>query len=198
MDFSENNGFNDVIRVLHFIPDQEGWFHSLPQLHRDPGIDDVLKEIAQLLEWRIRLELRDLRLPSLEEEDGPGYMESDEVVNKLLVNLSNRAENPDAAFKKASVSLFAWIVSQEKYSDLSKFPVFAVDGKSIFELPSAHNRTPRLAPVRSWHENLQPFVDLFPPEFILDDAFFQKVPDQEVWKHLSDLGIVRTGYDNIP
>lgn len=189
--FLKDNEFDHVIRSVRFIPDQEGWFHSLSQLYRDPGIDDVLKEIAEMLEWRIRLELRDLRLPSLDEEDGPGYMESDEVINKLLVNLSSRAENPDAAFKEASVSLFAWIVSQEKYSDLSNFPVFAVDGKSIFELPSAHNRTPRLAPVRSWHENLQPFVDLFPPEFILDDAFFQKGPDQEVWKHLSDLGIVR-------
>ena len=164
----------------------------MSQLYQDPGIDNVLKKIAQLLEWRIRLELRDLRLHSLDQEDGPGYMESDEVVNKLLVNLSNRAENPDAAFKEASVSLCAWIVGQKKYSDLSNFPVFAVDGKSIFELPSAHNRTPRLAPVCSWHENLQPFVDLFPPEFILDDAFFQKVPDQEVWKHLNNLGIVRT------
>ena len=190
--FLRDNGFNDVIRVLHFIPDQEGWFHSLPQLHRDPGIDDVLKEIAQLLEWRIRLELRDLRLPSLEEEDGPGYMESDEVVNKLLVNLSNRAENPDAAFKKASVSLFAWIVSQEKYSDLSNFPVFAVDGKSVLELSRADNRTPPLAPVRSWHEDLQRFEDLFPPEYILDDAFFEKVSDQGVWRRLNDLGIVRT------
>ena len=192
--FLRDNGFNDVIRTLHFIPDQEGWFHSLSQLYRDPGIDDVLKEVAGLLEWRIQIELRDLRLPSLDQEDGPGYMESDEVVNKLLGKLTNRAnENPDDAFKKASVSLFAWIVGQEAYSGLSNFPVFAVDGKSIFELPSAYNRTPRLAPIRSWHENLQLFADLFPPECILDDAFFQKVPDYEVWEHLNDLGIVRTG-----
>lgn len=191
--FLRNNGFSDVIRTLRFIPDQEGWFHSLSQLYQDPGIDNVLKEIAQLLEWRIRLELRDLRLPSLDEEDGPGYMESDDFVRQLLGKLSSRAnENPDDAFKEASVSLFAWIVSQEKYSDLSNFPVFAVDGKSVLALPSAHNRTPRLAPVCSWHEKLQPFADLFPPECILNNAFFQKVPDQEVWRHLNDSGIVRT------
>ena len=191
--FLRNNGFSDVIRTLHFIPDQEGWFHPLPQLYQDPGIDDVLKKIAELLEWRIRTKLRDLRLPSLDEEDGPGYMESDEVVRQLLGNLSNRAnENPDDAFKEASVSLFAWIVSQEKDSDLSNFPVFGVDGKSIFELPSAHNDTLPLAPVCSWHKDLQPFADLFPPARILNNTFFQKVPDQEVWKHLNDSGIVRT------
>ena len=191
--FLRDNEFNHVIHALRFIPDQEGWFHSLSQLHRDPGIDDVLKEVAELLEWRIRLELRDLRLPSLDEEEGPGYMKNDEVVNKLLANLANHAnENPDAAFKEASVSLFDWIVSQEKFTRLFNFPVFAVDGKSVLELSSADNRTPPLAPVRSWHKDLQPFADLFSPERILDDAFFQKVSDQEVWKHLNDLGVVRT------
>ena len=192
-EFLRNNGFSDVIRTLHFIPDQEGWFHSLSQLYRDPDIDDVLKEIAELLEWRIRLELRDLRLPSLDEEDDPGYMEIAEVVRQLLGKLSSRAnENPDAAFKEASVSLFAWIVSQERYSDLSNFPVFAADEKSVLALPSAHNDTLPLAPVCSWHKDLQPFADLFPPARILNNAFFQKVPDQEVWRHLNDSGIVRT------
>ena len=191
-EFLRDNEFDHVISVLRFIPDQGGRFHSLSKLHRDPGIDDVLKEIAELLEWRIRTELRDLRLPSLDQEDGLGYMESDEVINKLLVNLSSLAENPNAAFKEASVSLFTWIVSQEKDSYLSNFPVFAVDGKSVLELSSADNRTPPLAPVRSWHEDLRRFEDLFPPEYILDDAFFKKVSDQEVWKRLNDLGIVRT------
>ena len=191
--FLRDNEFDHIIHALPFIPDQEGWLHSLSQLHRDPGIDDVLKEVAELLEWRIRFELRDPRLPSLDQEDGPGYMKNDEVVNKLLVNLTNRAnENPDAAFKEASVSLFDWIVGQEKFTRLFNFPVFAVDGKSVLELSSADNRTPPLAPVRSWHKDLQPFADLFPPERILDDAFFEKVPDQEVWKHLDDLDIVRT------
>lgn len=197
--FLKDNEFDHVIRTLRFIPDQEGWFHSLSKskskskLHRDPGIDNVLKEIAELLEWRIRLELCDLRLPLLDEEDGPGYMESDEVVRRLLGKLSSRAnENPDDAFKEASVSLFGWIVSQEKYSDLSNFPVFAVDGKSVLALPSAHNGTLPLAPVCSWHKDLQPFADLFPLARILNNAFFQKVPDQEVWRHLNDSGIVRT------
>ena len=192
-EFLKNNEFDHVIRALPFILDQEGFLGSLSKLYRDPGIDDELKEIAELLEWRIRQELRDLRLSSLDEEEGPGYMKNDEVINKLLVNLANRAnKNPDAAFKEASVSLFDWIVSQEEFTRLSNFPVFAVDGKSLLELSTADNRTPPLAPVRSWHKDLQPFADLFPPERILDDAFFEKVSDQEVWKHLNDLGIVRT------
>ena len=191
--FLKSNEYNHVLRSVCFIPDQEGWFHSLSKLHRDPGIDDVLKEIAELLEWRIRTELRDVRLPSLDKEEGLGYMKSGNVVSRLLRDLSSRAanENPDAAFKEASVDLFAWIVSQEKYSDLSNFPMFAVDSKSVLELPSAHNRTPPLAPVRSWSKDLQPFADLFPPARILDDVFFQKVPDQEVWKKLNDSAIIR-------
>lgn len=192
-EFLRDNEFNHVIRDLHFIPDQEGWFHSLSQLHRDPGIDSVLKEIAELLEWRIRLELRNLQLPSLDEEDGRGAIKSEDVVSTLLVNLANRAnENPDTSFKEASMSPFDWIVSQEEFTRLFNFPVFAVDGKSVLELSSADNRMPPLAPVRSWPKDLQPFADLFPPERILNDAFFKKVSNQEVWKHLNDLGIVRT------
>ena len=192
-EFLKNNKFDHVIRALPFILDQEGFLDSLSKLHRDLGIDDELKEIAEWLEWRIRQELRDLRLPSLAQEEGPGDMKSDDIVSQLLGKLSNRAnENPDAAFKQASVSFFGWIVSQEAFPLLSNFPVFAVDGKSALELSSADNRTPPLAPVRSWQKDLQPFADLFPPERILDNAFFEKVPDQEVWKHLNDLGIVRT------
>ena len=192
--FLKDNEFNDVIRSLPFIPDQEGGFHSLSHLHRDPGVDGVLKEVAELLEWRILTKLRHLEVPSLDEEEGPGDMKSDEVVRRLIGDLSHRAtENPDAAFKEASVSLFDWIVSQEECTRLfNNFPVFAVDGKSVLELSTADNRTPPLAPVRSWHKDLQPFADLFSPERILDDAFFEKVPDQEVWKHLNDLGVIRT------
>ena len=191
--FLRDNEFDHLIHTLSFIPNQAGFLDSLSALYRDQGIDDVLKVVAQMLESDIRPELRDIRLSSLDEEDGRGAMESKDLVNRLLPELSDRAtENPDAAFKEASVSLFGWIVSQEEFTRLFNFPVFAVDSKSVLELSSADNRTPPLAPVRSWHKDLQPFADLFPPERILNDAFFQKVSDQEVWKHLNDLGIVRT------
>lgn len=191
--FLMDNEFKELIHTLDFIPDQEGFFHSLSKLYRERGIDDVLKEIAELLEWRIRQELRDLRFNALDGEDGPGYMESGKVVSRLIVILTERArENPDDAFMKASVSFFGWIVSQEEFTRLSNFPVFAVGGKSVLSLPSADNRPPPLAPVRSWGKDLQSFADLFPPERILDDIFFQKVSDQEVWNRLNDLGIVRT------
>ena len=191
--FLRNNEFSHVIGAFHFIPDQEGWFHPLSRLYRDQGIDNELKEIAELLEWRIRTELRNIGVPSLDEEAGHGDRESDAVVETLLVKLRDRAnKNPDDAFKNASVSLFGWIVNQEEYLHLWNFHVFAMDGKSLLELSRADNRTPPLAPVRSWPKDLQPFADLFPPERILDDVFFQNVPDQKVWKRLNDLGIVRT------
>ena len=191
--FLRDDDFDHVIRDLRFIPDQSGWFHALSGLCQDPGIDDVLKEVAELLEWHIRHELRDCRLAALDKEDGREAMKIEDVVAQLLGKLSNRATNgnPDAAFKKASVNLFAWIVDQGNFAYLSNFPVFAVDGKSILELPSAYSGTAPLAPVRSWPKGLQPFEDLFPPECVLNDAFFEKVPAQEVWKHLDDLGIIR-------
>ncbi|MDE0314648.1 MAG: hypothetical protein OXM61_07090 [Candidatus Poribacteria bacterium] len=191
--FLRDNEFKGLIHTLHFIPDQEGFFHSLSKLYRERSINDVLKEIAELLEWRIRGELRDLRFTALDGEDGPGYMESDKVVRELIVKLTNRsAKNTDDAFKKASVKLFGWIVSQKEFDRLSNFPMFAKDGESVLELSRADKRLPPLAPVCTWDKDLQPFEDLFPPDRILDNIFFSKVSDQEVWNRLNNLGIVRT------
>ncbi len=190
--FLMDNDFKELIHTLHFVPDQEGFFHTLPELYRERGIEDVLKEIAELLDWRIRQELRDLRFTALDGEDGPGYMESGKVVSDLIAKLTNQSDKNTDAFKKASVNLFGWIVSQKEFNRLSNFPVFAVDGKSVVELPSADNRMPPLAPIRSWHKDLQLFENLFPQDRILDDIFFQKVSDQEIWNRLNDLGIVRT------
>ena len=191
--FLMDNEFKELIHTLHFIPDQEGRFDSLSKLYRDPGIDDVLKEIAELLDWPIRRELRDPQFSLLDNEDGRGFLKIDEVIDRLIAKLTNRtSENPDDAFLKASVNLFGWIVSQKEFNRLSNFPLYAVGRKSVIELPGAGNRMPPLAPVRSWHKGLQSFEDLFPPEVILNDVFFQKVPDQEVWNCLKDLGVVRT------
>ena len=191
--FLENNGLPEVINQYQIVPSQAEFLRSLPRLHRDAGIDNELKEIAGSLKWHVRKELRDTRLNSVSKKPGKGDMDQDSVVTELLRMLQNRAvENCDDIFREASLQLFAWIVSQENVSLLRNYPVFAADGKSVLELSSADNHRLPLAPVSSWHKDLQPYADLFPPERILDDAFFQKVPDQQVWKQLNNLGIVRT------
>ncbi len=193
--FFNENELDEVVLDYHIVIDQAGFLNTLPVLHRDAGIDDNLKDIAELLEWRIRLNLRDIRLTSLSEKEGAGDMNSNEVVDTLCQKLRDRAdENPDEDFQEASARLFAWIVGQEDWNNLRGFPVFAKDSKSdspILDLPTAHSGELPLAPVGAWDEDLQQFSELFPPDRILADVFFKKVSSPETWKQLDEQGFIR-------
>ena len=201
IDFLENNGLSEVVDQYYIVPSQAGFLRNYSRLHRDTGISDVLKGIADSLEWPIRNELRDTQLSSLREKVGSGDMEPNWVASQLIERLKNKAqenpENPDEKFKDASTRLFAWIVSQKEYSPLWGYPVFAADGKSVCYLPSSiQDSAPLLAPIEAWSVNLQKFsdqdfFDLFPSNRILDDAFFEKVPDLDDWQSLNERGFVQ-------
>ena len=195
--FFNKNGLREAVREYYIVIDQSGFLDKLSALHRDPGIDKELKEIAEKLNWSIRQKLRDIKLTSLREEGGCGDMSQDEVVDKLRQKLRDRAdENPDDDFKEASKRLFGWIVNKEKWNLLQGFPVFTEDNKSnispICYLPSAHTSRPLLAPLRAWAKDLEPFKDLFPPERILADAFFEVVIKPDAWKELDDRHLIKS------
>ena len=192
--FLRDNGFDRDIRNRRFVPDQVGRFRQLPNLYRDSGIDEELKEIAELLEWRIRCQLRDTQLVPLAEETGAGEWNSAHVVGKLIDKLKERArENPDNNFKEASARLFAWIVNQKDWDRLQGFPVFAEDGNSdiisLGRAPLDDNQL--LVPVQAWAEDLQPYSELFPQRRILDNTFFEKAPDPDVWQTLDQENFLR-------
>lgn len=199
--FLENNGLSEVVDQYYIVPSQAGFLRNYSRLYRDAGIGDVLKGIADSLEWPIRNELRDIQLSSLREKVGSGDREPNWVASQLIEKLKNKAqenpENPDEKFKDASACLFTWIVNQKDYSSLWGYPVFAADGKSVRYLPSSiQDRDPPLAPIEAWSVNLQQFFDqdffdLFPPNRILNNAFFEKVPDLDEWHNLNEQGFIR-------
>lgn len=194
----DDNLFDDKTRSLYIFPGQAGNLDELSNLCRDQDIAEELKDIAELLGWDIRRELRDKRLPSLANEVGAGNRDSEYVVGEIIKKLQERAENnPDDDFGKASVSLFAWIVGQKNLNLLRGFPVFAkessVGGLAVAYLPRATQDSDRLlAPVLAWSEDLRPFDDLFPQNCILADAFFEAVPALDTWRILDEQGFVRT------
>ena len=190
--------FDDEIRSLSIFPAQAGNLDELSNLHCDQDIAEELKDIAELLGWDIRRELRDKRLPSLANVVGAGNWDSEYVVGEIIKKLQERAENnSDCDFGKASVSLFAWIVGQGNLNLLRGFPVFAkesgVSALVVAYLPrAAQDRDIPLAPVLAWSEDLRPFDDLFPQNCILADAFFEAVPALNTWRILDEQGFVRT------
>ena len=191
---------NELGRVIHeyrVVPSQAGFLRTLPNLHRDQQISEELKDVAGLLGWRIRIELRDTRLDSLAEEVGQGDWDNDYVLGELIKRLRDRAEkNPDTAFTEASVRIFTWLVESKSWDLLQDFPVFArrVQTDQPLNLiylsrnDQANNRP--LAPVKAWEKDLRTFMDLFPPNRILSDAFFEALPDINTWQMIDEQSLV--------
>lgn len=198
--FLMDDEFDSEIRTRRFVPDQKGWFRSLVELYRDTGIDEELKDLSELLEMRIRWKVRDTQFTPLAQEVGAGDKNNESVIPEIINELRERASNnPDSNFRDASVRLFSWIVNRNAHSPhLLSFPVFAEDDKSgslsVHCLPNAaHNSgfsSLLLAPVRAWPKDLQPFKDLFPPNSILADTFFEAVSNPDTWRTLSDQRLV--------
>ncbi len=196
--FLRYNVASEVMHEYCIVPSQEHFLHTLPGLHRDGGIHKKLKDVAGLLEWRIRCELRDIQLTSLDGEAGAGEWNNEYVIGELIKIIQERAEeNPDDKFAKTSVKLFAWIVDQKDWGRLHGFPVFAKEGNSdnttVLYLPrTAPESDVPMAPINAWKEGLQPFHELFPSSRILADAFFEAVPDLNVWQVLNKRGLIKT------
>lgn len=190
-----DNGFDSVIRTRSIVLDQDGYLDKLSNLHRDQDIAKELKDIAELLDWSIRQELRDTQLTFLGNEIGKGDRDNKYVAEELIKKLQERAaKNPDSDFEKTSVRLFVWIVAQEKWDLLRGFPVFSAgdpDSRRIIKLERAAEDDERpFAPVQAWAEDLQPFSDLFPLRHTLSSDFFEATSDS-VWQTLSEMGFLR-------
>ena len=195
--FLSSNGFGEELRSLKIIPDQNGRFCTLPQLHRDRGIPDELKEIARLIGWDLREKLRDTNLCTLADEPGAGDIESDSVVRKLIEILQDRMENPlDSDSKSASVRLFTWIATHGEWRHLEGFPTFSRQGDSSTPIKLHKHEddvTERpLAPVATWPELLQQYADLFPRRHTLADEFAAALANPDVWSALDENGFLRT------
>ena len=197
-DFFNENELREAVREYHIVLDQDGYLDELSNLHRDKGIDEELKDIAELLDWNIRQKLRDKQLSSLTDEVGKGDWDNEYVVGELIKKLQECAdEDPDGSFKKASVRLFTWIVGQKNWSRLRDFPVFAEETDSdsrrtIIKLERTEGEEERpLSPVLSWPEDLQPYSELFPRRCIIANAFFQAVPHLDVWQMLEKQGFLK-------
>lgn len=202
----DNELFDNEMRKRRIFLDQDNGFKQLNQLHRDVFGDEKLKDIAELLGWPIKSELYNTQLTTLDKIEGrPDNWDQDYVIGRLLSKLKDRAkndpDNPDDKFKKASVDLFAWIVSEKEYPLLSDFPLFSEtydSGKTkVIPLLDRNPDDPPdkerpLAPVQSWQSDLQEYDELFPPRFIIAKDFFQAVENRDnIWEWLEDNGFIR-------
>lgn len=186
------NGLREEVKDYNIVPAQDGRLGKLQSLCRDVGIDGELKNIAELLDWKIRQDLRDVRLTAIADLPGKGDWDTAYVVSQLIQRLQAKAGTSlDAGFAMASVRLFAWLVQQGRWEDLQGFPVFSVDAGApsfrVIHLPrlTGDAQTPPLAPVKAWPPDLREFCEVFPDERILSNAFHDALPDSAFWQEMN-------------
>ena len=196
--FLSENDFDAELRSLKIIPDQNGRFRTLQDLHRDQDIPEELKDIAELAGWNLRSDLRDTRFTVVADEAGAGDIERDDVVPKLIVRLRDRMERQlDDDSKTASARLFAWVAVCEWWHSLDGFPAFSAEDASsvhpikLLQFEDKGGELP-LAPVRTWPEALQRYADLFSRRCILSDDFAARLDDAGVWTALDERGFLRS------
>ncbi|MDE0603966.1 MAG: hypothetical protein OXI18_06120 [bacterium] len=192
--FLIDEDFGDALRELQIIPNQNGEFSSLRELHRDVDIPSELKEIALLVGWDLRAELRDAHLGTLSDQPGLGDFDSDQVIPRLIDRVRERMQEPlDADTKAASVRLFGWITAHSQWKHLDNgFPAFSVEGK-IIKLRREEDATERpLAPVGTWPEPLRMYAALFPGRHMLAEDFANAPDSPSCWSDLEQEGFLRT------
>ena len=190
--YINDNQLRGQVEGLHIVLDQETWLDKMSSLYRDLGVAEELKDIAELLDWKIRQELRDVRLVEIADFTGKGDWDTAYVVSQLIQQLHTKAGSRlDAGFATASVRLFTWLAQQGRWEDLQGFPVFSGDSGApsfkVIHLPrlTGDAQVPPLSPVKAWGSGLHEFGEIFPDERILSNAFHDALPDSAFWQEMN-------------
>ena len=196
----KDDGLDSLVRERRFIPDQAGYLDKLSNLHRDVGVDDLLKVIADdALGLDVRESLRDLRLSSLAEEIGKGDYGNDDIIQAITGTLKALCTTKALTrrFTQASPRMLSWFVDNGRWKDLLGFPAYSEGPTGGLEplwlgQQGGEDADLPLAPIKAWPEDIQEFSDLFPWGHIAADAFFELMPDLDAWRTLGERGYVRT------
>ena len=200
-DYLQDDGFDQLIRERRIVLNQAGCLDFLSNLFRDNDISEELKAVADdVLDMGIRGTLRDNRLTSLVDEAGKGDQRDRDVVQILIDKLEElcSGETIGGKFAQASPRLLSWLVANEQWSHLTRFPAFSIMPENgtrevlwLGKIPGDDADVP-FAPKNAWVENLQQYADLFPWRCIMAESFFAEMPTPAVWQLLSAQGYVRT------
>ena len=191
-------GDTRLLDVHSLLPTQAGGLSRRPDLFRDDGISEELKNIAEEFGVKIRDQLLDKRA----EMDGLSGllapMREPELLDKLLAQAKNKCEDGTiaAALASSAVKLFRWMVVRPDYFErMDGYPVPTLeerdDGVTVLYLERGREAPSRpLAPVATWPEGARHFRSLFPKRKILAADFANGEPD--IWLRLAERGYVNT------
>jgi len=171
------------------LPDQNGNFKKKPELFKDEGIDEILKDISaklgedirnQLLHSGVSDEIKNL-LPVKKEE---------EVLNHII-KIIKQPRLGDIQYLQANIDLFNWLLGRNISEYFEGYPVLSLKENTFTPL-SKQSKEKLLAPIDVWNEIARNYADLFPQEYIISSSYFEEVSEKDKWDKLENEGLVLT------
>jgi len=166
------------------LPNQNGEFKRAPEVYRDNGIDDTLKDIseklgcqttrASLLENRVWHPSEEASRGSFLENQVQHHKSNDDVIEETVQKLKEPPEGDIEAAQKwveQSANFLAWLVESKQTNasqTVRRIPLMTLDG---WVKPSTEKSACLLLPKGTWPEDMQEYARLFPKKRILSDEY---------------------------
>lgn len=179
----EKRGLFDTKNIL---PDQNGNFKNKPNLFKDEGIDETLKDISNKLGIDVRNQLLHSRIT----ENVKMLLQSkkqEEVLNQVINKIKH--SRLDDEYLQANIELFNWLLEHDEFQYLEGYPIRVANEKRFTQLS---RKDKVLAPKEAWNETVRMYADLFPEDFIISSDYFKKIAEKDKWDKLRNSGFVLT------
>jgi len=195
----EFNTLNDFYKLLldterrrllddkRILPDQDGNFKKKPELFKDGGIDEILKDISAKLGDNIRSQL----LHSAVSDEIKNLLSIKKEVD-VLNNIINKIKQPrpgDNQYLQANTELFNWLLEHDKFEYFEGYPVLSLKENTFTPL-SRQSKEKLLAPIGVWNEKARIYGELFPQDFIISSVYFEKISQKDKWDKLGDFILI--------
>ncbi|MXW48873.1 MAG: ATP-binding protein [Gammaproteobacteria bacterium] len=180
----------------HLLPTQGGRLRRRPDIRRDEGISEELKNIAEAFGLEIRDELLDRGAELEGLADLLPSKREPELLDEVLARVKDECREGAIRTPLAlsTVRLFEWMADRPNYVErLEGFPVPTCERShesvTVVHLERGREAPARpLAPLATWPEMAQRFGSLFPRRRVLAEDFADS--DPEVWTRVAESGFL--------
>lgn len=184
-----DTGKGSLLDTKNLLPAQNGVLVTKPELFRDMGIDESLKDISSKLGRNFRGQLIDPRV-IVDIQNLLSEKDAHEVLNKAI-ELVREFKPNNRQYLDANVDLFSWLIQHDELKRLEGFPIQSLKEYTHITLSSATKDKP-LVPKEVWDGAARNYIDLFPEEFVISSLYFEKLPSRNEWEKLQDCKLTLT------
>jgi len=185
-----DTGKRSLLDTRNLLPDQNGILVTKPELFRDAGIDEGLKDISSKLGRDFRSQLLDPRVV-VDIQNLLSEKEANEVLNKAIELVKEFKPN-NRQYLDANVDLLGWVIQHDELKRLEGFPLQSLEEDVAVTLSSTAKEKP-LVPKELWDEGARDYVELFPEDFVISSLYFEKLQSRNEWEKLQDSKLTLNG-----